>query len=125
MQFNAEKCKVMHVGQSNQWFQYSMGPGRDGGGEGRRSDHQQVPQTVWTVHEGCQHSEGSAWTSYKGLPLSGPACLHPAIQTVRQTTPGICSTSMVHLASRGHQSPGGCPDPGSEDGVWPKNQGLP
>jgi hypothetical protein len=25
MQFNAEKCKVMHVGRSNQRFQYSMG----------------------------------------------------------------------------------------------------
>ncbi len=25
MQFNAEKCKVMHVGRSNQRFQYNMG----------------------------------------------------------------------------------------------------
>jgi hypothetical protein len=127
MQFNAEKCKVMHVGRSNQRFQYSMG----GVVLGETEEEKDVGVTINRSLKPSGQCTRAANTA-RGVLGQVTRSFHYRDRHVSFSYTSSMSghtSNLQHqhvpLASRRHQSPGGCPDPGSEDGVWPKIQGLP
>ncbi len=78
MQSDAYGPQQREAGVLNGWTD----AGGDGGGEGHRSECDEQPQAISSVHESSKDGTRGSIPDITRVPLPGPTCFHTAVHTV-------------------------------------------